>query len=205
MADLVDVRKLMTVLTKLVNALQSEGTDKVLVVPDNPPNIDVKLSTRASEATLQNLYSKVEAITNALDSVGSDKVRVTIPDAVSVIIATGTRVVEYKNYVLQAGETNTLLDYTGRGRLHEITVISQASTFKITIYVDGQVIWDKQYSEAEEVTDEVVMMSAFQREDNKYVYHISNIPFNQSVKVDITNTDAVNNIVFDYVFLKYEG
>ena len=94
-------------LDDLKKALQSVGTDKLLTKPDNPPNLDVKLSTRASETTLSAIKSKTDKLTfdannylkvnlatddvglakeatlsklkNALQSVGTDKV-LTKPD-----------------------------------------------------------------------------------------------------------------------------
>ena len=94
-------------LSAIRNALSSVGTDKLLTVPDNPPNFDVALSTRASEATVSGIKSQVDrlqfdsnnflrialaadelglakdstlsAIKNALASIGADKL-LTTPD-----------------------------------------------------------------------------------------------------------------------------
>ena len=71
--------------------------------------------------------------------------------------------------------------------------------------VDGSVVWDKDYTSASAYTDEVVFVSVFQREDGKYVYHLSDIPFNSSIKVVITNTDTVNSLTLDLIFAKYEA
>jgi len=65
-----------SLLDKLENALASVGTDKFLVTPDNPPNLDVALSTRASETTLSSVLSKLDALDNALASIGTDELRV---------------------------------------------------------------------------------------------------------------------------------
>ena len=59
-------------LAAIKKALASVGTDKILTTPDNPPNLDISLSTRASESTLA-------ALKNALSSVGTDKF-LTTPD-----------------------------------------------------------------------------------------------------------------------------
>jgi len=134
-----------------------------------------------------------------------DKLRVTVVDAVSAIISAVAKVVEQVNYSLGAGATYTLINYSGRGRLHEVTVISSSNQFKLTVTVDGVKIWDKSYDEAASITDEVVVVSAFQREDGKYVYHLSDIPFMVSLKVDIVNLNTSNPITLDYVFGKYEA
>lgn len=70
------LEKIRDILDTLDNALASIGTDKILVTPDNPPNLDVSLSTRASESTLSAVNSKLGDIKGALDSVGTDKIRV---------------------------------------------------------------------------------------------------------------------------------
>jgi len=55
-----------TRLDDLKQALQSIGTDKFLTVPDNPSNLDVKLSSRASETTLQNIRDRLpESLTTS--------------------------------------------------------------------------------------------------------------------------------------------
>jgi len=46
-------------LDDLINALASVGTDKLLTTPDNPPNLDVALSTRASETTLSEIKNPI--------------------------------------------------------------------------------------------------------------------------------------------------
>ena len=55
-------------LSAIKNALASVGTDKLLTTPDNPPNLDVALSTRASEATLSNLNNKFPSATTLSDT-----------------------------------------------------------------------------------------------------------------------------------------
>jgi len=142
---------------------------------------------------------------DALASIGTDKLRVTVTDPISAIISATTKVIENTNYSLSAGGTYTLINYSGRGRLHEVTIISSSSQFKITIVVDGTTIWDKSYSDAASITDEVVAVSAFQREDGKYIYHLTDIPFNSSIKVDVVNLDTANPITLDYIFAKYEA
>jgi len=153
---------------------------------------------------MDDLFGKLDALDDALDSVGTDKLRTTVVDTVSAIISAITEIIEQKNYSLAAGSTLSLIDYSGRGRLHEVTVISSSNSFKITITVNGIVVWDKSYDEAASITDEVVMVSAFQREDGKYVYHISDFPFTTNLKVDIVNLDTANPITLDYVVGKYE-
>lgn len=45
--------------TTLEDALASVAQDRILVTPDNPPNLDVALSTRASETTLQQIRDRL--------------------------------------------------------------------------------------------------------------------------------------------------
>ena len=118
-------------------------------------------------------------------------------------ISAATQTAEQTSYTVAAGSTYALVDLSGAGRLHEVTVISPSPSFKLTITVDGTVIWDKSYSDAEAETDEVVMVSAFQREDGKYVYHLSDIPYTSNLKVEVTNT-GTSNITFDLLFAKWE-
>ena len=49
--------------------------------PWNPPNLDVALSTRASESTLGSVKSLLDELEDALASVGTDKLRTTVVDA----------------------------------------------------------------------------------------------------------------------------
>ena len=48
----------------------------------NPPNLDVALSTRASESKLESVRALLDAIENALATVGLDKLRTTIVDPI---------------------------------------------------------------------------------------------------------------------------
>jgi len=50
----------------LKSALASIGTDKLLTTPDNPPNLDVSLSTRASETTVSSILSQLDITLSAL-------------------------------------------------------------------------------------------------------------------------------------------
>ena len=68
-----------TTLNKLINALASVDTDKLLTTPDNPPNLDAPLSD------VKSLLDKLE---DALSSVGADKIR--IDDAGDSITVDGT-------------------------------------------------------------------------------------------------------------------
>jgi len=50
-----------TKIDELEDALASVGTDKLLTTPDNPSNLDVALSTRASESTLSTINGKIRS------------------------------------------------------------------------------------------------------------------------------------------------
>jgi hypothetical protein len=63
---------IITIANQIARDIDGHAQVDVLTVP-NPSNLDVALSTRASEATLQ-------ALKNALASVGTDKLRTTLVD-----------------------------------------------------------------------------------------------------------------------------
>jgi hypothetical protein len=65
----------------------------------NPPNLDVSLSTRASETKLESVRALLDSLENALASVGTDKFRTSIVEA----LPTGTNSI---GSVTQASRTN---------------------------------------------------------------------------------------------------
>jgi len=115
----------------------------------------------------------------------------------------GAKLAEHLNISVPAGESYMLLDIAIGGRVHEVLIISPSPEFSVKVTVDGVVIWDKSYSEASAITDELVFISAFQREDGKYVYHLSEIPFKSSIKVEVINISQAT-VVFDKLLAKYE-
>jgi len=54
------------VLSSLKSALASIASDKLLTTPDNPSNLDVAVSTRASESTLSSVLSQLDITLSAL-------------------------------------------------------------------------------------------------------------------------------------------
>ena len=97
-----------------------------------------------------------------------------------------------------------ILDYRGSGRLVELTIISSSPNFTLAVSADGTVVWGKTFSEASALSDEIVSISAFQREDGKYIYFVSDIEFKSSISIEVVNLDSVNYITLDYIFCKYE-
>ncbi len=64
--------------------LQFDASNFLKTAPQqtpNPSNLDVALSTRASETTLDAVKTLVDALQDALASVGADKLRVSLVDS----------------------------------------------------------------------------------------------------------------------------
>ena len=114
------------------------------------------------------------------------------------------RVSEASSVSIGAGATYTFLNISGTGMLQELLIIASQSTFRVDVIVDGATIWSKSYSDASNLTDVVPTMSAFQREDGKYIYFLSLIPFKSSIQVNIVNLDTSSSITADYLYAKYE-
>jgi len=114
------------------------------------------------------------------------------------------KVSEASSVSINAGATYTFLSLSGTGMLQEFLVVASQNTFRVDVVVDGATIWSKSYSSASNLTDIMPTMSAFQREDGKYIYFLSFIPFKSSIQVSIVNLDASNPITLDYVYAKYE-
>jgi len=118
--------------------------------------------------------------------------------------ASSSKTIELSNQTINPSGKITVIDLKGMGRLHELLIISSTNLFKVTITVDGTIVWDKSFDEASLVASQIGSVSAFQRDDGKYIYHISNIPFSTGIKVEISSLDTSNPITLDYVFGKYE-
>jgi hypothetical protein len=88
--------------------------------------------------------------------------------------------------------------------LRELLVVASQSTFRVDVIVDGATIWSKSYSDASNLTDVMPTMSAFQREDGKYIYYLSLMPFRSSIQVNIVNLNTSSSITVDYIYAKYE-
>ena len=153
---------------------------------------------------LQDIDTLVNKLTNALQSVGTDEIRAYITNSLSISTNLSTKIISESNHSISAGGTYTPLNITGSGKIHEITITSAVNTFKIRVTVDGTVIWDKTYSDASALTDDSIFVSAFKDENDKYIYHLNDIPFKNSIKVELINTNSSNAITLDKVFIKYE-
>ncbi|MCD6583643.1 MAG: hypothetical protein J7K71_03040, partial [Candidatus Omnitrophica bacterium] len=174
--------------SQLPSSLTSNGNLKVAIEED--------VVGLATESTLSKF-------TNALASVGSDKFIVSVSGTVSTVQSASAMTTSLSNQTVNASSSLTLLNVSGKGMVHEVTVISEASTFKLTVSVDGSTMWDVDFNTASQYTDDIVFVSAFENEDGKYVYHLSDIPFTSSVTIMLTNTDSSNSITVDYAFVKY--
>jgi hypothetical protein len=88
--------------------------------------------------------------------------------------------------------------------LQELLIVASQSTFRVDVAVDGAAIWSKSYSDASSLADVIPTASAFQREDGKYIYFLSLIPFKSSIRVSVVNLDTSSPITVDYIYAKYE-
>jgi hypothetical protein len=111
---------------------------------------------------------------------------------------------ELSNVSVGAGATYSFLNVSGAGTVQELLIVASQSTFRVDVTVDGVTIWSKSYTDASNLTDVIPTMSAFQREDGKYIYYLSMIPFKSSIQVSIVNLNTSSSITLDYVYAKYE-
>jgi len=114
------------------------------------------------------------------------------------------KVSEASNVSINAGATYTFLNLSGTGILQELLIVASQNTFRVDVTVDGVTVWSKSYSDASNLTDVVPTMAAFQREDGKYIYFLSLIPFKSSIQVNIVNLNTSSSITVDYIYAKYE-
>jgi hypothetical protein len=120
------------------------------------------------------------------------------------LLARFARVSEASSVSVGAGATYTFLSISGTGVLQELLIVASQSTFRVDVVVDGATIWSKSYADASNLTDVIPTMSAFQREDGKYIYYLSMIPFKSSAQASVVNLDTANPITLDYVYAKWE-
>jgi hypothetical protein len=111
---------------------------------------------------------------------------------------------ESSNISVGAGATYSFLNVSGAGTVQELLIVASQNTFRVDVTVDGTTVWSKSYLDASNLTDVIPTMSAFQREDGKYIYYLSIMPFKSSIQVSIVNLDTANPIILDYVYAKYE-
>lgn len=149
------------------------------------------------------LLGDIDKLTNALQSVGTDAIRTYITNSLTVSSNLSTKVVSASSVSVAAGGTYTPLNITGSGKIHEITITSSVNTFELKVTVDSTVIWDKTYTDASALTDDSVFVSAFQDENSEYIYHLNDIPFENSIEIDVINNDGSNQITLDKVLVKY--
>jgi len=118
------------------NALASVGADKLQTKPDNPPNLDVALSTRATESTLSSIKSQTDKLTFS-----EDKLKISQEDDIlqrkdrvtssNEFIPSGMEFA-FNNYTVSSG-TETRLD----GKL-----ILKSLTVEGRIIVNGSIEFD---------------------------------------------------------------
>jgi hypothetical protein len=119
-------------------------------------------------------------------------------------VTRSTKTLETSSVSVGAGSTYSFLNISGVGIVQELLIVASQNTFRVVVVVDNVTIWSKSYSDASNLTDVIPTMSAFQREDGKYIYYLSMIPFKSSVQINIVNLNTANPITLDYVYCKYE-
>lgn len=120
------------------------------------------------------------------------------------LLTRSVKTFERTNVSISTGSTYSFLNISGVGIVQELLIVASQNTFRVDVVVDNVTIWSKSYSDASNLTDVIPTMSAFQREDGKYIYYLSMIPFKSSVQINIVNLDTANPITLDYVYCKYE-
>jgi hypothetical protein len=120
------------------------------------------------------------------------------------LLTRSVKTFERTNVSISTGSTYSFLNISGVGIVQELLIVASQNTFRVDVVVDNVTIWSKSYSDASNLTDVIPTMSAFQREDGKYIYYLSMISFKSSVQINIVNLDTANPITLDYVYCKYE-
>jgi len=127
------------------NALSSVGTDKLLTTPDNPSNLDVALSTRASESTLSSLNSKTGAQTSfshGQETVGTSAVQLTSASATKGVLVKAHKGNSGTVYVGNSSSVSTTNGFElGAGEAVEIEVDNANKIWVIADAADQKVSW----------------------------------------------------------------
>ena len=121
------------------------------------------------------------------------------------IEAKGTNIIEFKDVQLSPSGSLTIINLSGSGLIHECLVLSKSPDIQLTISVDGSLIFDKTFNESLEVSQELIFLSAFTKEENGqtyYVMHVKGIEFRESINISVKNTSE-STITISRVVCKY--
>jgi hypothetical protein len=190
-------------------ALASVGTDKLRVtVVDALPRSPFTLYDSAGNelsSYVKNLDTALSSIKALLPSslTSAGNFRVALQED-NIGLTRRLRTAEASSVSINAGATYTFLNVSGSGLLQELLIVASQNTFRVDVTVDGVTVWSKSYSDASNLTDVMPTMAAFQREDGKYIYFLSFIPFKSSIQVNVVNLNSSSSISVDYLYAKYE-
>jgi len=77
----------------------------------------------------------------------------------------------------------------GTGQIDNILVQAQSDTFKVFLRIDDDnVIDDKQFSQLQNLSQELTHISAYQRSSGDYILSITDYPFKKEVKFSLSPT-----------------
>ena len=193
----------------LAGALASKATDKLRVtVVDALPRSPFYLTDSSGNelsSYIKNLDTALSSIKALLPSslTSAGNFRVALQED-NIGLTRRLRTVEASSVSINAGATYTFLNLSGSGLLQEFLIVASQNTFRVDVTVDGVTVWSKSYSDASNLTDVMPTMAAFQREDGKYIYFLSFIPFKSSIQVNVVNLNTSSSITVDYLYAKYE-
>jgi len=100
----------------------------------------------------------------------------------------------------------TVVDENGSGALKELLIVSSHTNFEVSIRIDGDIAYQQPYTWFLERSNELEEIAAFQRDDGKYVLHISDLRYTKSIKIDILPIliGTIQRTAIDEVFYKIE-
>mgnify|MGYP000495215822 CR=1 FL=1 len=124
---------------------------------------------------------------------------------IGVSTARHTNIIEFKNVVLAPEGSMTIIDITGSGSVDECLIISLSPDVALSIIADDVLIFDKNFNDALEVSQELIFLSAFVKEEDSqmfYVYHVKGIDFVKNVNITVSNTSD-SEITIKHAICKY--
>ena len=118
--------------------------------------------------------------------------------------------VDLSNISVEAGKTYQFLSHGYPGYLDEALVIGSTTSFSVVVTIDDEEFLNKTYSEYTDITQPLDYISAFEELDengnplSKYVVHIKNLVFKESIVISVKNNGA-SPMIFHNLFAKYRG
>ena len=121
-----------------------------------------------------------------------------------------TQKVDESNKSVGSGDTYQFLSYNHPGHLDEALIIGSTTSFSVVVTINGEEFLNKTYAQYCNITQTIECISAFEELDedgnplSKYVVHIKNLVFKESIAISVTNNGA-SPIIFHNLFAKYRG